>query len=212
MNKYYNREILIHPYTLICSGASKSGKTCLISKIIKDRDELMTPKIENIFFCYSIWQPEYDELVKHGVTFIDNIFDVDQVDKTKTNLIIYDDMMDECASDKSLANVFTKGSHHNNISVILLCQNLFNKQKHWRTISLNTNYFIIFKNPRDMSQINYLARQLYPNDSKFLLEAYIDASKKPHGYLFIDMCQATENEIRVQTSITDNVRVVYTQK
>jgi hypothetical protein len=199
MNKNYRSEILVHPFSLICSGASKSGKTCLISRILKNRESLITPSIENILFCYSIWQPEYDELVKHGVTFIDIMFDVDQLDKSKRNLIIYDDMMDECASDKSLANVFTKGSHHNNISIILLTQNLFNKQKHWRTISLNTQYFIIFKNPRDMSQINYLARQLYPQDSKFLIEAYIDVSKKPHGYLFIDMCQNTENEIRVQT-------------
>ena len=48
-----------------------------------------------------------------------------------------------------------------------------------RTISLNAHYLILFKNPRDASQINHLAKQMYPTKSKFMVEAYRDATLPP---------------------------------
>ncbi len=48
---------------------------------------------------------------------------------------------------------------------------------------------VIFKNPRDRAQIGHLARQVYPLDSKFLLEAYQDVTKDPHSYLLLDLSQ-----------------------
>ena len=65
-------------------------------------------------------------------------------------------------TDKSVSNLFTKGSHHRNLSVLHLVQNVFDKNKHTRTISLNTHYLVIFKNPQDASQITHLAKQMYP--------------------------------------------------
>ena len=49
---------------------------------------------------------------------------------------------------------------------------LVDKGKEMRTISLNTHYLIVFKNPRDNQQIATLARQMYPGRSHFLLEAF----------------------------------------
>ena len=40
--------------------------------------------------------------------------------------------------------------------------------------------------------------------SKFLEEAYQDATKDPHGYLFIDLKQTTLNDFRIQTNIFSN--------
>ena len=57
-----------------------------------------------------------------------------------------------------LYNLFTKGSHHSNLSVLHLVQNVFDKNKHTRTISLNAHYLVIFKNPRDASQVTHSAR------------------------------------------------------
>ena len=34
-----------------------------------------------------------------------------------------------------------------------------------RTINLNTNYIILFKNPRDKYQVYLLARQMFPGQS-----------------------------------------------
>jgi hypothetical protein len=45
---------------------------------------------------------------------------------------------------------------------MLITQNVFNRNKYYRTINLNTHYMVLFKNPRDMSQIMALAHQMYP--------------------------------------------------
>ena len=62
-------------------------------------------------------------------------------------------------------------------------------------ISLNTHYIILFENPRDSQQISTLAGQMYPGNLQFLIEAYQDATKKPHGYLFINLKPKTKYHI-----------------
>ena len=63
-------------------------------------------------------------------------------------LLVLDDLMSECSKDQRVSDLFTRGSHHKGISVLYLTQNLFPPGKLSRTISLNSHYFIIFKNPR----------------------------------------------------------------
>ena len=75
-------------------------------------------------------------------------------------------------TDETVANIFTKGSHHRNISVVFLAQNRFPQTKFPRTMSLNADYMVLFKNPRDASQFANPARQMYPKTSKFAVEAY----------------------------------------
>ena len=55
-------------------------------------------------------------------------------------------------TDGTAANLFTKGWHHRNVSMVFLAQNLFPKNKFARTMSLNAHYIVLFKNPRDASQ------------------------------------------------------------
>jgi len=63
-----------------------------------------------------------------------------------------------------VSQLFTKGSHHRNISLILITQNLFHQGPSSRDISLNIMYIAVFKNPRDKTQIVHLARQVYPEN------------------------------------------------
>ena len=60
--------------------------------------------------------------------------------------------------------------------MLYLVQNLFHKNKESRTISLNSQYMVVFKNPRDASQMSHLARQMYPGRVKFVQEAFKDAT------------------------------------
>lgn len=67
-----------------------------------------------------------------------------------------------------LTSLFTKGSHHSNTSVIHIAQNLFGKNEEQRTINLNSLYLLVFKNPKDASQITYLAKQImYPGEIRY---------------------------------------------
>ncbi len=121
--------------------------------------------------------------------------------------MILDDLMN--STDGSVTELFTKGSHHRNISVIYIVQNLFHQGKHHRTISLNTQYMVLFKNPRDASQIQFLARQMYPHKPKYLQEVYNDTTAPPFGYLFIDLKQETQENLRLRTRILDKEQYIY---
>ena len=78
---------------------------------------------------------------------------------------------------------------------------MFQQGKGQRTISLNSQYTCLFKNPRDSQQISFLARQLFPSNPKFIQQAYIDATSRPFGYLFLDLKQETPDEYRYRTNI-----------
>jgi hypothetical protein len=49
--------------------------------------------------------------------------DLDNLDPREKHLIVLEDLMDE--TDQRVASLFTKKSHHRNISVMYIAQNLF---------------------------------------------------------------------------------------
>ena len=69
---------------------------------------------------------------------------------------------------------------------------------------------IIFKNPRDNVQISVLARQIFPGKTKAFMDAFKDATTKKHGYLFLDFSQTISENMRIQTDIVDERRIIYT--
>ena len=85
---------------------------------------------------------------------------------------------------KQVCDMFTKGSHHRNISVILITQNLFHQGRYCRDISLNAKYLVLLNNVRDKNQFMFLARQVYPENSASLHKAYMDATYDPTGTYF----------------------------
>ena len=110
-----------------------------------------------------------------------------RVNDPKPKLIIIDDLMRESSSVEAIVNLFTKDSHHNNLSVIFIIQNIFHQGKGQRDISLNAQYIVKFRNLRDRAQIRHLARQVYPENPRFLEEAYWDATSQPYNYLLLDL-------------------------
>uniref|UniRef100_A0ABD2WZR4 Uncharacterized protein n=1 Tax=Trichogramma kaykai TaxID=54128 RepID=A0ABD2WZR4_9HYME len=118
------------------------------------------------------------------------------------------------SSNNDVLDLFTKGSHHKNLSVIFLTQNIFHQGKGQRDISLNTKYIVLFKNPRDRAQIWHLAQQVFPEDPKFLVEAFTDATRLPHSYLFLDLTQSTRDELRFRSCIfpDDDKNYAYVSK
>ena len=71
----------------------------------------------------------------------DSYFDVN-----KRNLIVFDDQMIDAGKDKRIVNLFTRGSHHRNLSIIYIVQNLFHQGKGSRRISLNSYYLVQIAN------------------------------------------------------------------
>lgn len=80
-------------------------------------------------------------------------------------------------------------------------QSAFSKGKENRTMSINSQYIILFKNPRDMLTPTIFARQMYPNNSKKFMVKYMEATKRPFGYLFINLKHNTPDDQRLKADI-----------
>jgi hypothetical protein len=214
MNLEINSHIFSAPFTCCISGSSQSGKTTLLIEILLKNKLLIFPPPDRIVYFYAREQPAFDKIRSiPNLELVEGMPDADMFDSGKNNLIILDDMMDKCETDKSITDIFCVDCHHKNISTFLIKQSLFTKNKFSRIISLNCNYMIIFSNPRDRSQILYLARQVFPTNSKFMIESFEEATSVQHGYLFLDLTQATNNNLRVQSNILDNAkRIIYVPK
>ena len=146
-----------------------------------------------------------------GVEFHDGLPEVSSFDGKKRTLLVMDDLM--TSTDDRVVDIFTKISHHRNISVVYLTQNLFYKNKQTHTLSLNSHYIVLFKNARDATQVAYLARQLYPSKSTFTIEAFKNAMSAPYGYQLIDLKRQTDDKLRLRTDIfPGDVQYVYLRK
>lgn len=195
---------------MVLTGGSGSGKSTFTSRLVKYLSEMTSPPIHNIIWSYAEWQSGYS-LLSNSVTFVEGLPEIKKKFSEPTLLII-DDQMNEIGPE--VTSLFTKGSHHKNVSVILILQNLFGKNKELRTINLNTHFIILFKNPRDSSQVAHLASQMYSKEGRFLRKVYADATIEPYSYLMIDYSQLTPEQFRLRTAIfpDDPVHYVYVKK
>ena len=114
------------------------------------------------------------------------------------NLIVFDGQMIYASKDSRIVNLFTLGSHHRNLSVIYIVQNLFHQGKGSCSISLNSTYLVLFKNSRDKLQILILAKQMYPGQTDFFLNQYEETVKRPSGYVLIDLKTTTQGNGRLR--------------
>lgn len=199
-----------HPFGAIIAGPSGSGKTVFLRKVLEKADEMIDIPPKQIFWIHGIHQPAHDEMKQtiENIEFIEGLpTDLESIiDPSIPNLVVIDDLMNELANDKRLSNIFTKGCHHMNLSCVFIVQNLFCHGKELRNVSLNAHYMVLFKSPRDSSQIMHLAKQMYPGNTKFLQEAFNDATSKPYGYLLCDLRGDTHDDYRLRTNLFPDER------
>ena len=162
---------------------------------------------DNIVYFYKQWQPSYDDLDStinvnwiEGAPTMETIRDLTLKHKDLGgSIVVIDDFM--TALDKSLMELFTVYAHHGNCSTLFLSQNLFDKNPHFRTVSLNSTYISIFKNPRDQLQISSFARQVNPTNPRFIIDSFNAATKAAYSYLFFDNHQKMDDNFRLRSRI-----------
>lgn len=188
----------IHPFTKVVAGPTSCGKSVYVEKLITNGLKCTNVDFDEILWCYSEWHPQIPGLGSK-IKYVIGLDNIERENHIKSRLLVIDDLMRE--SDSTVVDLFTKGSHHKNTSVVFITQNVFHQGKGQRDISLNAHYMTLFKNPRDAAQIAHLARQIYPSDPKFIQDAYKDATSRPHGYLLFDLKQATPDKCRIRTNV-----------
>ena len=197
-----------HPFTCVVCGPSGSGKSVFVERLLKHRFVMWSGAPSRVVWSYGVSQPELESRWSGTVEFVSGLSEIESLSDC---VLIIDDQMSE--TDVTVSNLFTKGSHHRNVSVVYIVQNLFGKNRFMRTISLNSHYLVLFKNPRDGSQASILGKQMYPNKVKYFSEAYKEATSRPHGYLLCDLHQETPDHLRLRTDIfpDDPFQIVYVE-
>ena len=165
---------------MMVTGPSGSGKTKWTRKLLLT--SLIQPPPERNLWCFGQLQPLYEDLQKR-ITWIEFVHGIPDylnspqfINSGKRNLIIIDDLMTEAKCDQRIADLFTKGSHHRNISIVYLTQNVLPQGKACRDIALNTQYLVLFNNPIDRQQVATLARRIYPSTSAMFMKRFEEAT------------------------------------
>ena len=195
-----------HPFTCIVSGPTSCGKTTFIKDLLHRNDRFIKPRLQRIVWLYKRWQPLYEDILKSVVPRVefvqglpDNIESDDFIRPNMRNLVVIDDLATACSKDSRVSDLFTEGSHHRNLSVIVLNQNLYHSKN--PTERRNCQYLVLFKNPIDKQAMMTLARQMYPGKTDYFLKKFDEATSEPYHYLLVDLRADTKEVNRFQTNV-----------
>ena len=204
------------PCNSCVSGVSGSGKTSLVHKLLTFKDTIYDTPVHQVLYCMSVDQPLFAEMRKSvpGIKFRRGIPTQEDLniftDGSRHCIVVLDDLMEEVVRSVEAQNLFTKYSHHKFISVLYLSQNMYAQGKCSRNLSMNTHYFFALCNPRDVGQINILAKQT--GLGEVLKSSYKDCVlKKAYGYQLISLHPAdvsrhlTSESPRLKARIFTNI-------
>ena len=187
------------------AGPRGAGKSEFVKQLLSLKRFIMRNPPETIVWFYVRQQPDLFCSLAQEIPCIEfheglptNIGVM--FDRSKQIICIIDDLMQSMNCNQLVENLFTNGRYLN-LPVVFVSQNLFYTGKKCRTTSLNSTYVLVFKNPRDQSQIRHVACQMFPSVPKFLQAAYEDATKEPYWYLFSDFHPNSPEFARVRGNI-----------
>jgi hypothetical protein len=161
------------------------GKSFLIKQILANRLEMFPQKFDKIYFCCSGYsefgtiEPYYDELKNICPDIVLQSTLISEADlyadlHLKYNiLIILDDMEREATVDEFVANIYTKLSNHQGLSVISTMQCGFSgNRKYFHSIMRSCNTLILFDSRIDKTMILNMSKKLFPYRRSFLEEVF----------------------------------------
>ena len=200
-----------HPFSMMIAGPRRSGKTEFTRKLILNSETLIDEKIDRFVWFYSSTQDELVKSLSHKVEFRKKLPAHDLEDEFSEGtmervFVVIDDLMEEANKRSDVKSLFTRGRHLN-VSVLFLTQNLFHRGKNNRDISLNTDYMILFRNPRDVSIVNHIGKQM--GDIVLMKEAYKKATENPFSFLVVDMRCDSIDRLRFRSNVFDEFQIVY---
>ena len=153
------------PSVVILAGPTQSGKTTLITNLIRHNAYWSEVVPEEIIYCYEVWQAKFNDL-QSIVNFHKGLIDLekDVPDDGKHRWVILDDMMEEVAKSPETQKAFTVYSHHKNVTIFFLIQNFF--EKCLRTITLNAHYVAFFLKSERQIANPYLGTKGFSNGKR----------------------------------------------
>ena len=196
----------ICPFNAIVCGNSQSGKTYWTRQLLNNLHLLDKPVAE-VIWCHGIATTTMPET---GVVKIAGLPDLDQLERIasdgKHRLLILDDVLIETMENKNfLPKLFTRVSHHLNMSVIVLTQSLFDVS---RICRISAHYTVLFRNLSDQLNVSNWGRQVFPKQMSYFMAAFNDATERNFGWLMVcNHPRETNPNYRLVSGIFDIVKV-----
>ena len=175
-----------HPFSMIVCGSSQSGKTTFCKRLIEHKRKLIKDAPAKVFLFYQEHQKLYDRMVRKkiltkAIRGIPEHAELKMMAKEVLEtdprgcIFILDDAL-SILDGHAMELLFAQTVHHQKVSVLLVTQSLFYKSKSMRTLSLNAQYLVIFKNVRDLRQIKTLGSQIGLHSASFFVQSFQKAT------------------------------------
>ena len=177
----------------IVYGLSGNGKTTFIQRVLKEK--LVSDFPPTVYYFYKLKQPWMEEWTTPKIHFIEGL-ELDKI--TPNSLVVIDDLSQ--SKHNRTCELFLVGSHHQNISVFYLTQNLYPRDESCRLMTLNAHYLVLFTDMRSARQIKTLAHQLFDGaDKDRLINALRKSINTPYSFILLTFVQDIPREITVLT-------------
>ena len=183
-------------HNTIIFGQTGVGKTHFILNVIRYR--LIHPFPKKLYYMYNVEQEfmnTWNRNENSPITFVKGL-DFAQLDTSEPSLLVVDDLV--ISTNKEVAEMFILGSHHKQISVFFITQNLFPNCPVFRTMSANAHYYVIFQCQRNYRQVHTLGCQIFVGDDlKRITNAYKRASETSRGFIVLSFSPLLPRELTV---------------
>lgn len=206
------------PFACIVGGSPLAGKTTWVTRLLENRNRLIDNEFDYIVWIYGQETTFINKLRNQtfGIPTLvvrglpDSFDEYIQKDNNKRGLIVIDDLMASVSRSDQVTELFCNKVHHDNVSVIIMMQNLFYHGKERTTLMRCAHYLVVFKNPLDGSVPLFLAQKIMPLRKKLFMDIFQAATKEPFGYLYIDGRQTTPPSARFRTDMfNDDIQIVF---
>ena len=197
------------PSCVIITGGSNCGKTYLIEKLLSNHEQCFEKPIEQLCWVYSkhakdehlferlkkIMPVQFHEGYPESKISDNTLF---SVSREAHKVLVLDDIFTGPAACKSLFDIFNIISHHNNVTCIVVVQNLAGSTAAQKgclsTLLRSTTYVILFASRKMVPIIRYIATNYFPGEGYRVTEPFNHIIKQsvPYKYLMLDFASQIE--------------------
>jgi hypothetical protein len=189
---------------MLVAASSKRGKTQLVRDLVINHYRLFDKPLDSVIWLYHP-NARDDELFDYlkdklnvPITFkegfpVDEIADGSLFDKRKLNLIVLDDVVPSAVRSPVFTDLFTVISHHQNVCVIAIMQNIHcetaGQRQLMNNVIRNLTFLVLFPDRRQLAACKQVSRTYFNGEEYKLLrplQALIDEGDR-FSYMLVDL-------------------------